>query len=149
MGNQPGVPRDFEALEKRRFDAVRLVREGVSQKEVARRLKVSRQTVSRWMIKRGTLGDDGLNRSPRVGRSPALTAEQREELKGLLSHSPRDFGFEGNSWTCPRVGRLIESQFGVKYHPGHVWKLLTSLGLRQRGKVGFQLKDPQKPALEK
>jgi len=51
MGNRRGVPRDFGALEQRRFDAVRLVRQGVSQKEVARRLNVSRQTVSRWMTK--------------------------------------------------------------------------------------------------
>jgi transposase len=41
------------------------------------------------------------------------------------------FGYDGHSWTCPRVARLIESQFGVAYHPGHVWKVLTSLGLRR------------------
>jgi enediyne biosynthesis protein E4 len=29
----------------------------------------------------------------------------------------------GRSWTCPRVAHLIESQFGVVYHPGHVWKV--------------------------
>ena len=131
MGNRPGVSRDFGALEQRRFDAVRLVRQGVPQKEVARRFNVSRQTVSRWTSKQRLLGDEALKKSVRIGRSPSLTAEQRELLKSLLARSPRNFGYEGRSWTCPRVARLIESQFGVVYHPGHVWKVLTSLGLRR------------------
>jgi transposase len=131
MGNPPGVSRDFGALEQRRFDAVRLVRQGVPQKEVAKRFNVSRQTVSRWTSKQRLLGDEALKKSARIGRSPALTAEQRELLKSLLSRSPRNFGYAGGSWTCPRVARLIETQFGVVYHPGHVWKVLTSLGLRR------------------
>lgn len=131
MGNQPGVPRDFRALEQRRFDAVSLVHQGFPQKEVARRLNVSRQTVSRWMAKHRLSGDEALKRSARIGRSPELTAEQRELLKSLLAQEPRNFGYDGHSWTCPRVARLIESQFGVVYHPGHVWKVLTSLGLRR------------------
>jgi transposase len=26
------------------------------------------------------------------------------------------------------VAHLIEQEFGIRYHPGHVWKLLVSLG---------------------
>ena len=129
------MSRDFGALEQRRFDAVRLVRQGVPQKEVARKLNVSRQTVSRWTSKQRLLGDEALKKSARIGRSPALTAEQRELLKSLLARSPQNFGYEGRSWTCPRVARLIESQFGVVYHPGHVWKVLMSLGLRRPSPV--------------
>ena len=47
MGNPAGVRRDFDALEKRRFEAIRLLDKGLNQSEVARRLKVVRQTVSR------------------------------------------------------------------------------------------------------
>jgi transposase len=137
MGNQPGVPRDFGALEQRRFEAVRLVREGVPQKEVARRLNISRQTVSRWMTRQRLLGDAALKRSARIGRSPELTAEQRELLKSLLAQEPRNFGYAGHSWTCPLAARLIESRFGVVYHPGHVWKVLTSLGLRRSRPVSI------------
>jgi transposase len=133
MGNQPGVPRDFGALEKRRLEAISLVRQGIPQKEVAQRLKVSRQTVSRWVTRQRLLGDEALKRSTRVGRIPELSAKQRELLKGLLAQSPRNFGYDGQLWTCPRVARLIESQFGVVYHAGHVWKVLVSLGLRRAG----------------
>ena len=39
---------DFKALEKRRFEAMRLLHQGHNQSETARRLNVARQTVSEW-----------------------------------------------------------------------------------------------------
>ena len=35
MGNPKGVKRDFEALEKRRFEAMRLLDQGLNQSETA------------------------------------------------------------------------------------------------------------------
>ena len=50
MGNPAGVKRDFRALEKRRFEAVRLLENSdLNQPEIARRVHVCRQTVSRWV----------------------------------------------------------------------------------------------------
>jgi transposase len=49
MGNPAGVRRDFEALDKRRFQAIRLLDKGLNQSEIARRVKVVRQTVARWV----------------------------------------------------------------------------------------------------
>lgn len=40
MGNAKGVRRDFAALERRRFEAIRLLQQGVKQAEVARPLQV-------------------------------------------------------------------------------------------------------------
>ena len=48
MGNPAGVRRNFTALEQRRMEAARLLREGLSQSEVARTVGVHRQSVSRW-----------------------------------------------------------------------------------------------------
>jgi DNA-binding NarL/FixJ family response regulator len=47
MGNARGVRRDFVALEKRRFEALKLFEKGFNNSEIGRRLKVSNQTVSR------------------------------------------------------------------------------------------------------
>ena len=49
MGNPAGVPRDFEALEKRRFEAIQMLERGLSQSEIARQLRVVRQSVARWV----------------------------------------------------------------------------------------------------
>jgi|SRR5215471_17775407 len=44
----PGVKRDFEALERRRFETIGLLKKmDLNQSEVARRLHVCRQTVRR------------------------------------------------------------------------------------------------------
>ena len=40
---------------------------------------------------------------------------------------PEKFGYETPLWTCPRVADLIEREFGVSYHAGHVWKILRQL----------------------
>jgi transposase len=37
-------------------------------------------------------------------------------------------GYPNDLWTCARVAEVIKRQFGVGYHPSHVWKILRSLG---------------------
>src|SRR3989441_1070136 len=49
MGNPAGVRRDFIGLEQRRREAAKLLRQGVHQAEVARRVRAHRQSVSRWV----------------------------------------------------------------------------------------------------
>lgn len=55
MGNPAGVRRDFDALKERRFQAIRLLDQGLYQSEVARRLKVVRQTVTSTVKLRGAI----------------------------------------------------------------------------------------------
>ena len=60
MGNPAGVRRDFAALEERRLEAARLLRAGLSQSEVARKVGVHRQSVSRWARELDISGVHGL-----------------------------------------------------------------------------------------
>ena len=128
MGNPAGVKRDFEALEKRRYAAMRLVNQGLNQSEVARRVKVVRQTVARWAREYRQSGAAALKKAGRAGRKPRLSASDRDRLEKLLLRGPEALGYETPLWTCPRVAHLIEREFKVRYHAGHVWKLLVSLG---------------------
>lgn len=136
MGNPRGVKRDFEALEKRRFAAMRLLDQGHNQSETARRLKVARQTVSEWRRQYIEQGAVGLRRAGRAGRKPLLDAAQRERLTSLLLEGPEAHGFPTPLWTCPRVARLIADEFGVDYHQGHVWKILRALDWSPQRPVG-------------
>jgi transposase len=45
----------------------------------------------------------------------------------ILSAGPLKSGYRTDLWTCPRVAEVIERNFGIRFHPGHVWKLLRSL----------------------
>jgi transposase len=137
MGNPAGVRRDFDALEKRRMQAIGLLRNrDLNQSDVARRLKVCRQTVSRWVDEFKAGGKDALKKAGRAGRKPALSEEDRERLEELLLQGPENLGYETPLWTCARVAHLIENKFGVAYHPGHVWKILLDLGWSCQRPVG-------------
>ena len=136
MGNPAGVRRDFDALEKRRFQAIRLWERGQNQSEIARQLRVVRQSVARWVQQYRAQGRRALRKAGRAGRKPRLSQKQRHQLKKLLLAGPERLGYETPLWTCPRVAHLIEQQFGVRYHEGHVWKLLVRLGWSPQRPVG-------------
>jgi transposase len=128
MGNPAGVRRDFEELEKRRFEAIRLWERGESQAAIARQVKVVRQTVARWVKQCRTQGKASLKKAGRAGRKPRLSPKDWQRLERLLLRGPERLDYETPLWTCPRVADLVEREFGVRYHPGHVWKLLIALG---------------------
>jgi transposase len=137
MGNPAGVKRDFAALEKRRMQAIGLVEKNdLNQSEVARRLRVCRQTVSRWVDEFKTGGKNALRKAERAGRKPELTEADRERLGELLLKGPEKLGYETPLWTCVRVAHLIEKEFEVEYHRGHVWKILDDLGWSCQRPVG-------------
>jgi transposase len=139
MGNARGVQRDFRALERRRFAALKLLKQGYNQSEVARRVKVCSQTVSRWA---GTVSEEGeraLEAVGRAGRKPLLDQKQRQQLVVRLLEGPEKLGYQTPLWTCDRVGRLIKEEFGVQYHSGHVWKLLRQLNWSPQRPTGRAL----------
>ena len=128
MGNSAGVRRDFDALERRRFQALRLLRQGLNQSEVARRLRVGRQSVARWASLERQGGERALRQAGRAGRKPRLTQRQKVRLEQRLLAGPERLGYETSLWTSERVADLIAQEFKVRYHPGHVWKILVALG---------------------
>lgn len=139
MGNPAGVRRDFDALEQRRFQGLRLLRQGLSQSEVARRLRVGRQSVARWAALDREGGERALRQAGRAGRKPRLTERQKTRLEQRLLAGPERLGYETSLWTSERVADLIEREFKVHYHPGHVWKILVSLGWSCQRPVGRAL----------
>ena len=108
MGNPAGVRRDFAALEERRMEAARLLRQGLSQSEVARELGVHRQSVSRWARELGESGVRGLRKAGRSGRPAKLIPAQLRDLERALKRGPEAFGFASGLWTASRVRDLIE-----------------------------------------
>ena len=115
MGNPRGVKRDFLALEKRRFQAVRLFDKELNNSEIGRRLKVSNQTVSRWRKECQEGGNVALRGAGRAGRLPCLDESDKARLVDLLQQGPERLGYETPLWTCPRVADLIERDF---FEPG-------------------------------
>jgi transposase len=75
----------------------------------------------------------------RAGRKPLLDETQRERLTARLLEGPERLGYETPLWTCLRVAHLIEQEFGVIYHSGHVWKILRQLNWSPQRPAGRAL----------
>lgn len=121
------IKRDIEALEQRRRQGMRLLAQGLSQADVARRCGVSRVSVWRWDQQRQRGGPGAWKRRP-LGRRPKLNAADLRRLEKALLQGAQAHGFLNDLWTLPRVAEVIRRLSGVRFHPGHVWRLLGRLG---------------------
>src|SRR6266508_1735552 len=92
--------RRLRSLAERRRRAARLFHRGLSQAEVARQLRVSSVSAMRWYHAWKRLGQRGLAVALRLGRPTRLSVKQLREVQKAV----------------------------VRYHPGHVWKLLRQMG---------------------
>ncbi len=122
-----GIKR-LQALRSRRQKAISLFEQGERQAAVAAVLKVSRQSVSRWYRDWLNADTQAIHGAARAGRKRRLRKDQvdliqSELLKGALAH-----GYSSDLWTLPRVAQVIEAATAVRYHPGHVWRVLRQMG---------------------
>jgi transposase len=83
---------------------------------------------SEWLQRYQTDGVDGLLEGYRPGRPSELTEKQQQQLGDILDSGPVAYGLDTGIWTSPMIAWVIEEEFGVQYHPGHVRKLLHGWG---------------------
>ena len=121
-------PGTSEQLEKRRRRAVQLLESGRTLAGVARHVGAAVSSVFRWRQAYRRKGGRGLDAKPTPGRPSRLSAAQKRRLVRLLAAGPLRAGYRTDLWTLGRVAELIAGEFGVRYHPAHVWKILTGLG---------------------
>jgi transposase len=112
----------------RRFHAVILNSEGHTSGEVARVLKAPRSKVSLWLSNYNEYGVEGLLEGHRCGRPGELNETQGQALADIVESGPVAYGFDCGVWTSPRIARVIEEEFGIHYHSGHVRKVLRRMG---------------------
>ena len=117
-----------ECREWRRFRALYLKKRGWHQRDIAEALDISEVSVSRWLADARDYGPESLRARPASGAPPRLSPAQRRSLPESLWHGPEAYGFRGQVWTRARVAKVIEWEFGVRYHKGHVGRLLKELG---------------------
>lgn len=122
--------------------AAELFSSGARNIDIARELGVAHQTVSDWRELWRQSGTEALKAAGRAGRMPKITREQLGAVEQALEKGARANGFATDIWTLPRVTEVIERVTGVRYHPGHVWRIL-------RHKLGWSRQRPARRALER
>ncbi|MCY2950547.1 MAG: IS630 family transposase [Planctomycetota bacterium] len=113
-----------KTLEQRRRRAVALLKSGLTMTEVSHRVGASVASVWRWnrAVKEG--GAAALAARPVPGRPRKLQDAECRRLLRLLLKGAMAYGYPNELWTLKRIARVIRREFGVKYHPNHVWRLL-------------------------
>lgn len=111
-----------------RLHAVLLNSEGHSSGELASLLNAPRSRVCEWLANYEEYGIEGILEGYRSGRPPLLNEKQIRDLYDIIESGPVAYGLDSGVWTSRMISRLIEEEFGVGYHPGHVRKLLHRIG---------------------
>ena len=107
--------------------ALNLRQHGYSQRGIAEALGVSPAAVSQWLAAAELHGPDALRSHHPPGHPCRLTAQQKRLIPEFLWHGAEAYGFRGQVWTCARIAKVIEEEFGVSYHKDHVGRLLKEL----------------------
>jgi transposase len=94
---------------------------------IAEALGVTEAAVSQWLTHAARDGLQALRPRSRRGQGSRLSDEQRRRLPALLERGAEAYGFAGALWTCRRIAEVIEREFGIRYHPSHVSRLLHAL----------------------
>jgi transposase len=115
--------------ERVRLAAAELFEAGASDREVARRFRVTRMSANRW---RRALAGGG--RAALVSKGPGgarckLTPAQLRELQTVLDAGPAAWGWvEDQCWTLARIAELVRRRFGVSYTLAGLDLLLHRIG---------------------
>jgi transposase len=133
-----------EARLFRRLQAVLFVAEGVPISEAARRARVDRSTLHRWVgcyLRRRDPRD--LADAPRSGRPPVAEAITDSVIASLLARDPRQEGFAATTWTVPLLRTYLARRPGQQVSERTVRRRLHEFGYRwKRPRYAFAGEEP-------
>ncbi|HEY4466117.1 MAG TPA: winged helix-turn-helix domain-containing protein [Streptosporangiaceae bacterium] len=128
--------------ERVRLVAAELIEAGASDREVARRLRVSRMSANRWRRALAAVGRAALASKGPGGARCKLTPARLRELQAVLDAGPAAWGWdEDQCWTLARIAELVRCRFGVDY-------TLAGLDLLLH-RIGWSVQVPARQAAER
>src|SRR5258706_10286762 len=120
--------------EQVRVAAAELIEAGASDREVARRFRVSRMSANRWRRALAAGGRAALASRGAGGAKCKLTAAQLRELETVLDAGPAPWGWdEDQCWTLARIAEVGRRRFRVGYTLAGMDLLLHRIGWSVQG----------------
>ena len=114
--------------EKVRLEAADLIEAGGSDREIARRFRVSRMSVNRWRRALAAGGREALASKGAGGAQCKLSPAQAAELEAVLEEGPAAAGYADQCWTLARVAEQAWQRSGVEYTLAGTAVLLHRIG---------------------
>src|SRR3954463_4619969 len=97
--------------ERVRLAAADLIEAGASDREVARRFRVTRMSANRWRRALASGGRQALVSKGPGGASCKLSAGQLHALEAVLEAGPAACGWSDQCWTLARIGEVVRRRF--------------------------------------
>jgi transposase len=128
--------------EQVRLAAAELIEAGASDREVARRFRVTRMSANRWRRALAAGGRQALLSKGPAGGPCKLSAAQVRELETVLAAGPAAWGWdEDQCWTLARIADVVSRRFKVSY-------TLAGLDLLLH-RIGWSVQVPARQAAER
>lgn len=113
-----------------RYQALLLLTQGYTRKEVARIVRVSTHAIEDWLTAFRKDGIKGLYEKGQPGNHRKLTTTQKEEIKTIITTKiPQDVKLEAQFWTPLLVAKLIHKEYMISYSQEQCRRLLHQAGL--------------------
>jgi transposase len=128
--------------EQVRLAAADLIEAGASDRELARRFRVSRMSANRWRRALAGGGRAALASKGAGGARCKVSAAQLRELAAVLEAGPAAWGWdEDQCWTLARIAEVVRRRFKVDY-------TLAGLDLLLH-RIGWSVQVPARQAAER
>jgi transposase len=114
--------------EQVRLAAADLIEDGASDREVAKRFRVSRMSANRWRRALAAGGRAALVSKGPGGGPGKLSPAQVRELEAVLEAGPAIWGWEDQCWTLARIAEVVWRRFKVNYTLAGLDLLLHRIG---------------------
>jgi transposase len=114
--------------ERVRLAAAEMIEAGASDREIAKRFRVSRMSANRWRRALASGGREALASKGAGGAKCKLSPAQLAELDAVLEAGPAACGYEDQCWTLARIAEEVWQRFGVEYTLAGVDVLLHRIG---------------------
>jgi transposase len=118
--------------EQVRLAAADLIEAGASDREVARRFRVTRMSANRWRRALAAGGRAALASRGAGGARCKLSPAKVRELQVVLDAGPAAWGWADQCWTLARIAELVHRRFGVHYTLAGLDLLLHRIGPGRR-----------------
>ena len=129
----------------KRIHAVLLNSDGNTSGKISKLLHSPRSCVTEWLSQYAANGVGGLLEGYRSGRTSLLDEKGKLLLADIIDSGPIAYGLSSGIWTSIMIRDVIEAEFSVSYHPGHVRKILKEMSFSvQRPKKVLANADPKK-----
>lgn len=129
---QQEINRHQDARYDHRLHCVSLVAAGMPCEQVAATFGDSPRSVVNWVRRFDRRGLAGLAEGNHSGRPGSLSAEQLEEVRGLLRQAPAAAGLSANLWDGKTLAKCLAERYRVRLGVRQCQRLFHQLEMRYR-----------------